>query len=133
MSGFITKQSKVKQKNQGRFQSKKISGGGGGAQPRLESLFSAHGRYFAPSNLRAKKNYPCIAPHLKWHIFHATFLNSARFIGSCAHGSLLSRRSLARTTYFSAWVTAPGGELEERESGGRSLRKFVGPRPFLPK
>ena len=40
-------------------------------------------------------------PHMKWDIFQEYFSNSARFIGRCAHGSVLARgRSSARTTYF---------------------------------
>ena len=43
-------------------------------------------------------------PHMKWVIFQVHFSNSARFIGRCAHGSLLARgRSSARTTYFPLW------------------------------
>ena len=36
---------------------------------KLESLFSAHGRYFSPSNLRARKNHLCIALNYSKHLF----------------------------------------------------------------
>ena len=45
------------------------------------------------------------SPHMTWHIFQVYFLNSARFIGRCAHGILLARgRSSACTTYFPVWL-----------------------------
>ena len=67
---------------------------------RLESLFSARGRYFSPSNLRTWKNHPALPPPYEMTYFS----NSARLIGRCAHGNLFARgRSSARTTYFPVW------------------------------
>ena len=70
--------------------------------PRLESLFSARGRYFSQTDLRAWKATLASPPNMKWDTFQVQFSNSARVIGLCAHGSLLARgRSSACTTYFS--------------------------------
>ena len=41
--------------------------------PRLESLFSARGRHFAPSNLRAWKNYPCNVSSYEMAYFSSIF------------------------------------------------------------
>ena len=76
----------------------------GWPRPRLESLLSARGRYFSPSNLRAWKQHPRIASPYEM----AYFSNSARLIDCCAHDTVLARgRSSVRTTDFPVWAMAP--------------------------
>ena len=71
----------------------------------LESMFSAHGRYFPLQICTLGKTALASPPHITWHIFQVYFSNSACFIGCCMHGSLLVHgRSSACTTYFPVWV-----------------------------
>ena len=44
-----------------------------GLRARLESLFSARGRYFSQSDLRAWKTNPASPPYMKWDTFKYIF------------------------------------------------------------
>ena len=72
---------------------------------RLESFFSARGRYSRHQSCALGKTVLASPPHMKWFIFQVYFSSSARLIGRCTHGSLLARgRSSVRITYFPVWV-----------------------------